>query len=147
MAKKPVHLSVSIVILDIVSVSFSYGYKKLYFKTYVRLFSSRFDAMDINNMNFVINDFMMKNSSFVMIDKSTKDSIAVKAIEAESTTPLTVTLKNADIRKLIVQYKNESRTLDYSNVINNLQLQDATLHLQQEYVSAKSITLNKCNAV
>lgn len=91
-AKKQVQLSVSKVILDTVSVGFSDGYKKLFFKTSVGQFTSRIDAMDIYKMNFAINDFMLKNSSFVIIDKSTKDAKAVKATEAESTTPLTVTL-------------------------------------------------------
>ena len=141
-AKKPVQLSIGKVVLDTVSVGFNDGLKQLFFNTTIGQFSSRIDAMDIDKMNFAINDFILKNTSFVMRDKSTKDAKAEKATAPENTSPFSLTLQNADIRKLTVQYKNVSSKLDYSNVIDTLQLQDAKLHLLQEYVSAKSITLN-----
>ena len=141
-AKKPTQLSIGKVELDTVSVGFNDAFKKLYFNTNIGQFSSRIDAMDINKMNFDINDFILKNSSFVLIDKSTKKAKSVKAAAPESPTPFSLTLRNTDIRKLTVQYKNESSKLNYYNLIDTLQLQDAKMHLLEEYISAKSITLN-----
>ncbi len=144
--KKPTQFTLGKVVLDTVSVGFNDGFKQLFFNTTIGQFSSRIQSMDLGKMNFSITDFILHNSSFVFTDKSTKDAksvkASVKASASENASPFNLTLQNTDIRKLTVQYKNESSKLNYANVIDTLQLQDAKVHLLEQYFSAKSFTLN-----
>ena len=140
--KKPVNLKIEKVILDTVSFGFKDGLKQLFCNAFVGELYSKISIIDLEKMNFAVTDFIVKNTMVTLIDKSTKNEKAIVANTPEKESPFNLLVGNFNVQKLKVSYANMSSKLDYYNLVDTLQLQDAKLHLLQEVFTAKAVSLS-----
>ncbi len=142
-SKEATKLSLDRFLLDSVRLKYNDAYNKMVCNAFIGKLTSRFGKLDVDNMNFVVNDFMLHNSAITLVDKSTKKAKAVEAAAAPAApSPFNLMIRNLDVDQLKVNYANVSSKLDYHNIIDTLQLRDANLHLLEETFTAKKITLN-----
>ena len=140
--KKSTNLSINRVVLDTVSVVFNDGLNQLFCKAFVGKLNSQISNIDLDKMAFAINDFVLKNTTVTLVDKSTKKEKAIVASTPEKATPFNLLVRNFDVQKLKVSYANMSSKLDYYNLIDTLQLKDANLGLLEESFTAKAVMLS-----
>ncbi|MBC7720436.1 MAG: translocation/assembly module TamB [Pedobacter sp.] len=141
-AKKATNLKIDKIILDTVSVSFNDKLNQLFCNAFVGKLNSRISSIDLDKMGFDVTDFFVKNTTIILVDKSTKKEKAVVAAVPDKGLPFNLLVRNFDVQKLKISYANISSKLDYYNLVDTLQLRDANLHLLQEVFTAKAVSLS-----
>ncbi len=140
--KKATQLSLDRLVVDSVTFKYNDGLKQFFCNAFIGNLRSRIGSIDVDKMNYTISDFILKNSTVTLIDKSSKNAKATVAETSTKSSPFNLAVGNIDIQKLKVSYANISSKLDYYNLVDTLQLQDAKLLLLQQTFTAKAITLN-----
>jgi hypothetical protein len=140
--KKATQFALEKLVLDSVTVVYSDGLTQLFSNAFVGKLNSRIGTINLDKMDFVVNDFILNNTYVTLVDKSTKKEKAIVAAAPEKGLPFNLLIRDLNFQKIKVNYANISSKLNYYNLIDTLKLQDANLHLLEETFTAKTFTLN-----
>ena len=140
-SKKPLQFTLGKLIFDTVTLHFNDQLTKLSFDALVGNLESNIKTIDLDKMNFEVNSFILRNSSVLVSDKSSKNQKAIVAA-ADVPSPFNIKLHNLSLNKIIVSYVNQSSNLNYYNAVDTLNLNEASLDLMKETFSAKALTLD-----
>lgn len=139
---KPIQLSVDKIALQSIELTFDDAKQQRFFQSKLSNLVSSIKQVDIDKMQFAINDFILQNASFVMVDKGKKGEKQTIAPTTSKPSPFQLSAHHILIEKLSVSYQNIDGKLNYSNLIDTLQTEDATVNVLSESFAAQSILLN-----
>lgn len=138
---KSIALSIDKIAFNSVLVNYNDAYNQLFSKAFIGNLQSNIGSINLDSMRFVVKDFTLKNSSVWVQDKSINTKKNIDTLPQKAT-PFNLLLSNFDIKQLKVNYSSTSSKIDYSNLIDTLQLQNANLDLLKEQFSANAVIIN-----
>ncbi len=138
---KSTALSINNIALDTIAISYNDAYSQLYSNAFIGNLQSSISSINLDSMRFLVNNFTLKNTSVLVQDKSINTQ---KKIDTSSkpNSPFNLFVTNFNIEQLKVNYTITATKLDYNNLIDTLELQNANLNLLKEKFTAKAVTIN-----